>query len=320
VREDWYTVLFTEPGSLQAKKYRGGPDQALAEAIHNARLSVDLAVYSLNLWSLRDALLAANQRGVQVRLLTDQDNLDYKEIGEIRGAGIPVVGADQVGIMHNKFTIIDNLEVWTGSMNYTVEGAYRENNNLIRVHSAQLAQDYSTEFKEMFIDGQFGPDSPQNTPYPQMEIDESKVEVYFSPEDHPRGRLLQIIQGAKKSIYFMAYSFTSENLAGMIIGCEQAGVTVKGVMEENQVITNEGGQFNRLKQAGIDVKLDGNLHSMHHKVMVIDQQIVVTGSYNFSQNAEELNDENVLIITNPGIASLYLEEFNRVYTQAKDSG
>ena len=65
---DWYQVYFTDPESPKASTLRGGPDAALAESIYHARLSVDLAADNLNLWSLRDALLAAHRRGVDVPL------------------------------------------------------------------------------------------------------------------------------------------------------------------------------------------------------------------------------------------------------------
>jgi phosphatidylserine/phosphatidylglycerophosphate/cardiolipin synthase-like enzyme len=63
----------------------------------------------------------------------------------------------------------------------------------------------------------------------------------------------------------------------------------------------------------MDVTLDGNPRLMHHKVMIIDQQIVITGSYNFSNNAERYNDENTLIIHNQGIAAEYMAEFQQIY-------
>ena len=54
--------------------------------------------------------------------------------------------------MHNKFVILDRLEVWTGSMNYTINGAYHNDNNLVRVRSNRLADNYTAEFEEMFVD------------------------------------------------------------------------------------------------------------------------------------------------------------------------
>jgi phosphatidylserine/phosphatidylglycerophosphate/cardiolipin synthase-like enzyme len=55
---------------------------------------------------------------------------------------------------------------------------------------------------------------------------------------------------------------------------------------------------------------------MHHKVIIIDDELVITGSYNFSKNAKKQNDENCIMIQSPRIAQLYIEEFNKLYNQA----
>ena len=75
----------------------------------------------------------------------------------------------------------------------------------------------------------------------------------------------------------------------------------------------QGTEFDTLHNAGIDVWLDGNPRLMHHKVIIIDQQVVITGSYNFSNNAEHYNDENTLIIHNQDIAAQYMTEFQQIY-------
>ena len=62
---------------------------------------------------------------------------------------------------------------------------------------------------------------------------------------------------------------------------------------------------------------DGNPGLMHHKVIIIDRSIVITGSYNFSASAEEVNDENLIVIFSPDIAAQYLAEFMRIYAQAQ---
>ena len=68
----------------------------------------------------------------------------------------------------------------------------------------------------------------------------------------------------------------------------------------------------------VPVKQDGNPGFMHHKVIVVDEQLVITGSMNYSTNAEESNDENVIIIDNEDIARLYRQEFDRVWNLAID--
>jgi len=93
-------------------------------------------------------------------------------------------------------------------------------------------------------------------------------------------------------------------------------VTVAGVMEDEQVNSNAGTEFDPFKQAGLDVYRDGNSGQMHHKVMIIDESIVIFGSYNFTNSAETRNDENLLVIYNKGIATQFIAEFQRVYAQA----
>lgn len=314
---EWYSVYFSDPSGPDARSLRGGPDAHLAQALENARLSIDVAAYDLDLWSLRDALIAAQRRGVSVRMVTESDNIETDEIQQLIEAGIEVLGDRREGLMHDKFMVIDRLEVWTGSMNFTVNGAYRNDNNLLRVRSTRLAQDYTAEFEEMFVDDRFGPGSPADTPYPNLTVEGTPLEIFFSPEDGTASRLVELVASARESVYFLAFAFTSDPLALALIERLQAGVPVAGVLDESQATTNFGGEYERLRQAGVDVRLDGNRYSMHHKVIIIDEQIVVTGSYNFSASAEERNDENTLIIHDAQLASAYLTEFRRVFDLAK---
>jgi phosphatidylserine/phosphatidylglycerophosphate/cardiolipin synthase-like enzyme len=313
----WFSVYFTDPSDPAAVRYRGGPDQKLAEAIDNARLSVDIAVMDLDLWSVRDALIAAHRRGVAVRMVVESDYLEGEEIQDILAAGIPVLGDRREGLMHDKFVVIDRSEVWTGSLNYTVSDAYR-NNNLLRLRSSQLADDYTHEFEEMFVDDRFGPGSPADTPYPAVTVEGGQIEVYFSPDDGVSRQLVDLINGARQSVNFMAFSFTSDDLAEALLGRYDAGVDITGVMEASQVASNNGSDYERFLEAGMYVSLDGNPNQMHHKVIIIDGKTVVTGSYNFSRSAEEKNDENLLVIHSPEIAAIYMEEFQRILSQAQE--
>ncbi len=133
------SLYFTAPAN---DDFRGGPDQYVVESIDQARSQIDAALYDLNLWSIRNALIRAHDRGVLVRLVVETDSLDRSEIQELISAGIPVVSDNSEGLMHHKFLVIDHSEVWTGSMNFTVNGAYRHLNNLINIRSTQLAENY----------------------------------------------------------------------------------------------------------------------------------------------------------------------------------
>ena len=96
-----------------------------------------------------------------------------------------------------------------------------------------------------------------------------------------------------------------------------AGVDVAGVFEKVGSET-EASELRTLMCRSVPVKQDGNSGFLHHKVIVVDERIVITGSMNYSTNAEENNDENVIIIDNAEIARLYLQEFDRVWNLASD--
>ncbi len=258
------------------------------------------------------------QRGLVVRMVMESDNADAREVQQIKDAGIPVVGDQHESLMHDKFVVLDRMDVWTGSMNFTVGAAYKDNNNLIHIRSAEVAQDYTTEFEEMFTHHLFGPDAVADTPYPKLTINGTPLEIYFSPDDKVASHILEILNDAQESIYFMAYTITSNDIGNAIIQRSQNGITVTGVMDEDQVNTGQGSEYDLFMQMGLGVWQDGNLKGlMHHKVFIIDEKIIITGSYNFTASAEEENDENVVIIFSPSVAKSYMEEFHRILDQAQ---
>jgi phosphatidylserine/phosphatidylglycerophosphate/cardiolipin synthase-like enzyme len=246
----------------------------------------------------------------------ESDNMDGKDPQYLLEAGLPMLGDRSQGLMHDKFVVIDRTDVWTGSMNFTNDGAYNDNNNLIHIRSRKVADDYEAEFDQMFVDDKFGPHKVSVSPNPRVMIDGVPLDIYFSPEDNIQAALVELLDNAQTSISFLAYSFTADPLGEAIRQRAEAGVKVSGVMETDQVASNSGTEFDAFHAAGLDIRLDVNQGLMHHKFMVIDGQIVVTGSYNFSASAKTTNDENVLVIYDPVIAQQYLQEFQRVYVIA----
>jgi phosphatidylserine/phosphatidylglycerophosphate/cardiolipin synthase-like enzyme len=175
-----------------------------------------------------------------------------------------------------------------------------------------LAENYTVEFNEMFEDGLFGDASRTDTPAPMMEVSGAQLANYFSPDDGVLRRLVELVNGAQESVRFLAFSFTSSELAEALDAAQARGVDVVGVMDEGQ-LSNTGGQFDYFRQAGIDVRVDPDDSNLHDKLLIIDGRVVVTGSYNFSNNAELRNDENTLVIYDAGIADQYLQQFDLVW-------
>ncbi len=317
VKGPWFELYFTNPASPLSPQGTGGVDGPLAAAIDNAKLSIDVAVYSLSLNSVRYALIDAFNRGVTVRMVMESENMDRSDVQALLEAGIPIVGDNQPGLMHDKFMVIDKSETWVGSMNYTDSGAYDDNNNMIRIFSTKLAENYTTEFEEMFIDKLFGELVRAETPHPDLTLDGTEIQTFFSPDDGVLKTIAPLLQNAQQSIHFLAYSFTSNELGDILRQQHESGLTVQGVMEAEQVKSNQGTEYDPFQQADMQVRLDGNEGQMHHKVFIIDEHIVILGSYNFSRAAEERNDETILIIDNAEIAQQYLQEFKRVWEQAQ---
>ena len=313
----WFELYFTNPQSPLASQETGGVDIPLADAIDSARLSVDVAIYSLSLNNVRDALIRAHKRGVRVRMVMESENLDRSDPQKLKDTGIPILGDRREGLMHDKFVVIDNSEVWLGSMNFTDSGAYADNNTLMRIRSVKMAENYTKEFDEMFVDDKFGDEVVAETPNPTVEINGTQIDVYFSPDDGVQASLLGLLENAQESIYFMAFSFTADSLGKVIRDRAREDVVVAGVMETEQVKSNVGTEFDPFKQAGLDVLRDANEGLMHHKTMIIDESIVVVGSYNFTNSAETRNDENLIVIYSDQIAAEFMKEFIRVHSQAQ---
>ena len=186
---------------------------------------------------------------------------------------------------------------------------------MLRFASRQIAADYTREFEQMFA-GRFGTSKTSATPYPRVQLGSAHIEVYFSPEDGVAKHVLERLAAAKRSIHFMAFSYTSSAIADAMVAKVKAGLSVRGVFE-SQNAGGTGAAFNRLKQGGVDVLEDGNCYILHHKAIVIDARTVITGSYNFTNSAEKDNDENLVIVDDPNLARAYLDEFTRVYAQAQ---
>ncbi len=318
---DWWQVYFTEPGEIGGSQdIRGTIPEVLVERINNAQESILIAAFEFDLLPVADALLAASERGVRIRWMTDDEHgleVDEEELGlfkKLEDAGVEVRADDRPELMHNKFLVFDGQSVWTGSTNLTENGNFRNNNNTLLIDSPELARIYEREFEEMW-NGEFGASAPSNINQQSLTIQGTPIQVLFAAEDHVISALVPLVESAEKSIHFMAFSFTHDELGQAMLERAEAGVDLQGIFETRGSET-EYSELTNLYCAGLPVRQDGNPRSMHHKVMVIDGRIVITGSANFSNNADQFNDENVLIIANEDLAQAYLREFERLWSQA----
>ncbi|NWJ44990.1 MAG: DUF1669 domain-containing protein [Chloroflexi bacterium] len=322
-KTDWYELYFTAPVYPdKPENHKGSLDQYLTNFINTAERTVDVADYDFDLANVADAMVAATKRGVRVRMVTDTDTITNKDkniqaaFDKLKKASITIVDDQRSPIMHNKFTVVDNKAVSTGSWNYTDGDTYHLNNNVIFIKNPQLAQNYTTEFEKMFIKKDFGPNKDKGVPYPSLLIGNTKIENYFAAEDGVAQKIVDKIGTAKSSIYFMAFSFTHNGIGKAIMDKAKAGVKVGGVFETTGSQTVYS-QYKKMLEQKLDVYTDGNPWVMHHKVIILDEHITIFGSFNFSDNADKSNDENLLIIDDEGLAKAFKTEYDRVLEVAK---
>ncbi len=318
-QKGFWQVFFTAPtGSSNPADYVNGIDTQLAAAINSTQRTLDIAAYEFNNVVLTQAILDANRRGVRVRMVTDdEDGIgdDETTINQFVDAGIPVVDDGRSALMHDKFMIMDSTMVWTGSWNYTVNDTYRNNNNALALRSRQAVANYQAEFDEMFTGRQFGPRSPSNTPNPSFTQDGVPIQVYFAAEDDVVSAITSILNTADTSIRFMTFSFTIDEISDLMLSTASSGVLVQGIFETLGSETSFS-TLTPLFCAGLPVRQDGNPFRLHHKVFIVDDDIVITGSFNISANATNSNDENLLIIQDPALAAQYIAEFERRWAEA----
>ncbi len=226
------------------------------------------------------------------------DAIELKNIS-VSASLITNNGRKKAGLMHNKFCVFDSRIVWTGSFNPTKRNT---RDDAIIINSTLLAKNYIEEFDEM------RGNSSRKTANTRIILNTTLVESYFCPEDDCIDALQGKLAAAKSSIYFAIYSFTHPKISNELIIKSGNGVEVKGVIE------NSGGnsQLLPMKLNNVSVTKDTGKGLLHHKFFIIDESIVVTGSFNPTMNGNERNDENMLVIHNKEVARDYLAYFYKL--------
>lgn len=205
------------------------------------------------------------------------------------------------GLMHNKYCILDEEITITGSLNPTENGFFKNKNNIVIINSSLVAKNYLDNFNSLIYNNK--------AKYLHIiNLSGIIVENYFCPQDRCEKEVLEELEDSETSIYFMLFTITSDKIGDLLVE-KSENIKVKGVIESFQknVI---GGEYWKIKNFTTIYNSEGVLH---HKVFIIDNQTVITGSYNPTKSANERNDENILIIHDEDIALRYVEEFENIY-------
>ena len=289
-----------------------------------AQNTLDICVYNASDATIATAINDAYDRGVSVRYIADDDVVN--SMLSSLNPNIPILYRDPgvAGIMHNKFIIIDanstnNAWVMGGSCNWSnPSNLFNDYNNIIFIQDEAIAKAYTLEFNEMW-GGNFGANKMDNTPH-KFIVGGKEVEVYFSPSDQTTAQINKVIKDVDYSFEFGLLSFTRDDLAQTIIDKNaEFGVGIRGIIEDEN---STGSEFANLQSNGVNMRSHSGVpNSLHHKYAIADANVaasnpcVITGSHNWSNNAENNSDENTLIIYDPTIANIYLQEFEERWAE-----
>jgi phosphatidylserine/phosphatidylglycerophosphate/cardiolipin synthase-like enzyme len=312
------SVYFNDPLAALPRMDRlqiqaGGLKGRLLELLGSAKRKIDAAVYSITDREVISALRRACARGVRLRIVTEaeeyQDQLNNLSCLELRLD-------ENERLMHDKFMVVDDEIVWTGSANWTEGSFYFDANNALEIHDRGIAQAYEQEFSQMFRSGRFGPEKQDNNAE-EFEVAGVEVELYFAPSDHPRRALLQLIAEAEERIELAMFYLTDGALSSALLDALARGVELRAVWDERGFENFSISQMDELLALGIGT-VDASPGLVHDKYAIIDGEIVVSGSANWTRSGMGYNDEDMLIVHSPEVARRFAEDFERLYQDAQE--
>lgn len=137
-----------------------------------------------------------------------------------------------------------------------------------------------------------------------------EIQVFFSPRGGCTEAIVKTLDLAKQNVLIQAYSFTSAPIAKAVVDAHKRGVQIRVILDKSQK-TEKYSSADFLAHAGIKVLIDDKHKIAHNKIIVIDSNIIITGSFNFTKSAEESNAENLLIIRDAGLSAEYINNWNK---------
>lgn len=301
-------------------------NDTIAAYIMGAQHTIDMAIYNINNSVIVDAINFAFNNGVDVRYIAQGTNLNAGVDDFESGIPINYREDDEGSGMHNKFIIVDadyeaDAFVLTGSTNMTTNNLIDDFNNLIIFQDQSMARGYRLEFNEMWgSDGpepdagnsKFGANKTVNTPKKYV-VGESPVEVYFSPTDNTTAALQCAVESTQSALNFCLLTLTRDELADAMIAVDNIFVDARGIIEQT---SGQGSDYDYILDEGFDVQShEGVTGQLHHKYAIVDHAqptqdpMVITGSHNWSSSAENVNDENTVVVHDARVANLYYQEF-----------
>lgn len=254
-------------------------------------------------------------------------------------------------VVDNRFIIITSANFTFSDTSGDISNlsSLGNTNNLLKIDSSELANLLTEEFNIMWGDGvggkpdsKFGVTKPVRKPQTII-LDNSKITIHFSPtspsqpwSNSTNGLIAKTLSASTKTVDLALFVFSDQQLANILEERHNQNVQIRALIESqfayhpySEVLDMMGFALsdnckyevdnrpwkNPISTVGVPILAKGD--SLHDKFAVIDNQTVITGSHNWSQAANNGNDETLIVIENPAIAAHYQREFNRLYGKIK---
>ena len=257
--------------------------------IENSQYSLDICVYSISDEHIITALEEKAKEGVRVRICTDNSyplNLD----------NVTIV-YDSQGLMHNKYMISDSKIVWFGSTNLTKTSLEDHENNIIISDDLYLIESFQKHFDQC-VAGLFKTERKG----------QGTSTLRFSPEEDCFDFLLSELSQAKNLVYIAMFAFSDDRIAHYLKVLSSKGVKIFILVDKDWNLSSIYSDIDDMSRYTY-LKLDVSEALLHEKFIIIDEKILLTGSYNYTASAQTRNDEYIFKTRNKLIVNRFTQHF-----------
>ncbi len=299
----------------------GAPDaleQPIIDFIDGAEKELRIAIQEVDRTSIAEAIARAKRRGVSTKVVMENDYLvegkpvqpgrtgalqhNRDLLDAMLSSAVDVKSDFNPKIFHQKFIVRDREAVLTGSTNFTTTGVTKNLNHLIVIEHKDIAMEYWREFREISR-GVFGKHSDAHNRKPkEHDLGGVRVKPLFAPEHSPEMEFMKSMAKARERIDFAIFTFAeSSGIDDELISARLRGIPVTGAFDR-KMANAKWAATHGLAAAGVTMHrlatgaAGGGARKIHHKLMVIDDRLVIGGSFNYTGPANLTNDENIVVI------------------------
>ncbi len=279
-----------QPALLYSTDHEDHLGSVFNEAIQKARQSVQIAVYTITDQRLIQTLRKKAQEGVKVTVICDAKACPGIE--KKLGNEIALYKATPKGLMHLKILVVDNELVWIGSANMTGESLRLHGNLIAGFDAPEMAQWIGKRLISL---------TEETTDFYSHQsflIGNQTLEFWFLPNDKGAvHRIRSLIRSAKKTIKIAMFTWTRLDFVNDIISANLRGVDVQIVLDNNSSKGSSLGVVKALQKGKIPFRTSTGQGLLHYKTMIIDDEVLVNGSANWTKAAFRQNEDCYFVLS-----------------------